>query len=110
MFRLAAIVAVASLTMVACNNNKAAEEPAEDTTAIEQIAEEEMVADIEDTIAVVEETPAPTIKKTVKKTETKPTEAGLKEQDNSSKITATSKVAEGTEVTKTDAVKRTGRR
>lgn len=54
--RLAAIAAVASLTIVACNNNKTAEE-AVDSTAIEQVAEEvatecEAVAD---TVAAVAE-------------------------------------------------------
>ena len=59
--RLAAIAAVASLTIVACNNNKTAEE-AVDSTAIEQVAEEvatecEAVADT--VAAVAEEVAAP---------------------------------------------------
>lgn len=78
--RLAAIAAVASLTIVACNNNKTAEE-AVDSTAIEQVAEEvatesEAVADT--VAAVVEEQVAAPAKKaatTAKKAATKKAES-----------------------------------
>lgn len=80
-FRLAAIAAVASLTIVACNNNKTAEE-AVDSTAIEQVAEEvatecEAVADT--VAAAVEEQVATTAKKaatTAKKAAAKKVEEG----------------------------------
>lgn len=76
-FKMAAIAAIASITLVACNNNKAA---TEDTTAaepIEQIVEDEMMAEpaeVLDTTPVVKEEPAakkavkPAAKKTDKNT------------------------------------------
>lgn len=73
-FKFAAIAIVASLTMIACNNNNQATEDTIDSTAIEQIAEDELiaepvVAEVADTVK--EETPAPTAKKpAVKKTPT----------------------------------------
>ncbi len=67
-FKVLAIAAIASLTFVACNNNQTAEE-AVDSTAIEQVAEEEVIAEpvaVADTTPVVEEQ-APAAKQPVKK-------------------------------------------
>lgn len=117
MFRLAAIVAVASLTMVACNNNKAAEEPAEDTTAIEQIAEDEMVADsvvAEDTVTVAEATAPAKKKATVKKAEPTQTITEVKKAEPSDQkvvkpaVEDLKKASDDAQTTTT--VKRTGRR
>jgi FKBP-type peptidyl-prolyl cis-trans isomerase len=78
MFKLAAIAAISSLTIVACNNNKPAEEEA-DTTAIEQVVEDEMIAEpaeaVEAAPAVEEKTAEPakatTAKPAAKKEEPK---------------------------------------
>ncbi len=70
-FRLAAIAAIATCTLVACNNNKPAEE-VEDTTAIEQVVEEmtEEVAVIEDTVTMCIRDRAPAAVKPVAKKKT----------------------------------------
>ena len=44
-FKLAAIAAIASLTIVACNNNNTEATDTIDSTAIEQVAEEEIIAE-----------------------------------------------------------------
>ena len=67
-FKFAAIAVAAMAFAVACNNApEAAEETVIDTPAIETVAEE---MPVEDTVAVVEETPAakPAAKKTTQKT------------------------------------------
>lgn len=69
-FKMAAIAAIASMTLVACNNNTEATDTI-DSTAIEQIADEELIAEpveVLDTTPVVEEQQAETAKKVVKKT------------------------------------------
>lgn len=79
MFKFAAIAAVASFTLVACNNNNQATEDTIDSTAIEQIAEDEMIAEpisCEQTDTIKEEAapaakPAPAKKQTAKKEVTK---------------------------------------
>lgn len=66
--KLLAVAAIASMTIVACNNNKPAE-GAVDTTAIEEVVEEEIIAEpaeVLDTTPVVEEA-AQVAKKAVKK-------------------------------------------
>ena len=66
--KLLAVAAIASMTIVACNNNKPAE-GAVDTTAIEEVVEEEILAEpaeVLDTTPVVEEA-AQVAKKAVKK-------------------------------------------
>jgi hypothetical protein len=74
--KMMAIAAIASLAFVACNNNKAAEEEV-DSTAIEMVVEDEMIAEpaeVLDTTPVVKEEPAakkavkPAAKKTDKNT------------------------------------------
>lgn len=73
-FKLAAIAAIASVTLVACNNNNKPAEEEIDTTAIEQIAEDELFADpmdVVDTVVAVVEQQATAAKKTVKKAEKK---------------------------------------
>ena len=70
-FKLAAVATLAMLTVVACKNNKTTEEPV-DSTAIEAVAEEEMIDTliaVEDTTPVVEEQAAPATKKVTKKAE-----------------------------------------
>lgn len=67
-FKLLAIAALASMTIVACNNKPA--EEAEDTTAIEATVEEQIaeVAEVADTVvAAVEEKAATATKKTTAK-------------------------------------------
>lgn len=69
-FKMMAIAAIASLAFVACNNNKAAEEEV-DSTAIEMVVEDEMIAEpaeVLDTTPVVEEQQAEPVKKAAKKT------------------------------------------
>lgn len=110
MFKVAAIVAVASLALVACKNNKPAEEETIDTT-IEQIAEDEMTVDsliAEDTTVVAEEPAAPAKKPAAKKAENKPVEAGVAEINPDKKVVVETKDAE--DISKTSTVKRTGRR
>lgn len=110
MMKIAAIAVAASLALVACKNTKA-EEPVDtiDST-IEQVMEDEMVADsVVDTTVVAEEvTPAPAKKTTVKKAEAQPKEAGLAENQNASKKVVETKPAD--EINKTNTVKREGRR
>lgn len=70
-FKLAAIAAIASMTLVACNNNNTEATDTIDSTAIEQIADEEIIAEpveVLDTTPVVEEQQAEAAKKAVKKT------------------------------------------
>ncbi len=111
MFKVAAIVAVASLALVACKNNKEAEEPIVDDTTI-QLCADDMTVDtlVEDTVTVAEEaTPVATKKTTTKKAENKPAEAGVAAtNDNASKKVVETKDAD--EITTTNTVKRTGRR
>lgn len=110
-FKLAAVAVIASLTLVACKNNQTTEEPV-DSTAIEQICEEEMVCDTvaPDTVAVEEPVAAQTTtKKTTKKAT--PTATLNTENPNASKQTNVDKIqkanAETTgEVKKVNTVKR----
>ena len=70
-FKLAAIAAIASMTLVACNNNNTEATDTIDSTAIEQIADEEIIAEpaeVLDTTPVVEEQQAEPVKKAAKKT------------------------------------------
>jgi hypothetical protein len=70
-FKLAAIAAIASMTLVACNNNNTEATDTIDSTAIEQIADEEIIAEpaeVLDTTPVVEEQKAEPVKKAAKKT------------------------------------------
>ncbi len=92
-FKLAAIAAIASLALVACNNNKAAEEEV-DSTAIEQIAEEVApVADeIADTVAAVAETPAPAPAKKTPAKKAEPKDEGMKIQVNTTTTSTEIKV------------------
>ena len=81
-FKFAAVAAIVSLALVACNNNKnvEAEDTTEDTTLIEMCCDSMMDSVID---TVVPEEPAAPAKKTVKKAtpkkveESKPAEAGL---------------------------------
>ncbi|MBO7101121.1 MAG: hypothetical protein J6V98_03775 [Bacteroidales bacterium] len=85
---LAFVIASASL-MVACNNNKAAEELVEDTMPIEEIVEDtvEEVAD-----AIVEEEPVQQVtKKTTKKEEVKPVATGKESNVTLGNVTAHAK-------------------
>lgn len=111
MFKVAAIVAVASLALVACKNNKTTEEPID--SAIEQLVEDEMIVDspaIEDTTTIAEQvTPAPA-KKTVQKAENKVSEAAVVDVEKTSEGKVVVKQKEADEVTPTSNVKRTGRR
>ena len=69
-FKFAAVAVIASMTLVACNNNKpAVEEDTTDTTQIEQCCDEMTMDTVADTVATVEEeTPAaPAPKKTTVK-------------------------------------------
>ena len=95
-FKVLAIAAIASLTVVACNNNNTEATDTIDSTAIEQVAEEQEIiaepAEVLDTTPTVEEKVATTAKKAVKtvvnkeakemakalKEETKPTEEAIK--------------------------------
>ena len=109
-FKLAAVVAVASLTLVACKNNQPAEE-AVDSTAIEQVVEDEMVPEVVeavDTVAAAEQTPAQTVKKpaTQKKA---PTAAKAEAQPAATATTPSldkAPVQGSGEATKTNTVKR----
>lgn len=69
--KLLAIATIASLTVVACNNNNTEATDTIDSTAIEQVAEEEEIvaepAEVLDTTPAVEEKVATTAKKAVKK-------------------------------------------
>lgn len=69
-FKLLAVAAIASLTIVACNNNKPAEEEI-DSTPIEEIVEDEVIAEpvavADTTPATVEEQVTKVAKKAVKK-------------------------------------------
>lgn len=85
---LAFVLASASL-MVACNNNKAAEEPIEDTTAIEEIVED-TVEEVIDTI-VAEEPVQQVTKKTTKKEEAKPAATGKESNVTIGNVTAHAK-------------------
>ncbi len=95
-FKMMAIAAIASLAFVACNNNKAAEEEV-DSTAIEMVVEDEMIAEpaeVLDTTPVVEEQQAapatkPAAKKAVKKAEQKTSEATKAESNVNDVKTAT---------------------
>lgn len=75
-FKLAAIAAIASLTIVACNNNNTEATDTIDSTAIEQVVEEqEMIAEpaeVLDTTPVVEEQKATATVKATKKEQAKP--------------------------------------
>ena len=81
-FKMMAVAAIASLTLVACNNNKTTEEEV-DSTAIEAIVEDELIAEpaeVLDTTPVVEVKEAataakPAAKSTAKKVEQKTGEA-----------------------------------
>lgn len=110
MMKFAAIAVVASLALVACKNNKV-EEPVDtiDST-IEQVMEDEMVCDsVVDTTVVAEEVaPAATPKKTVKKAEPKPIQDAGMVNENASKKVIETKPAD--EISKTNTVKREGRR
>jgi hypothetical protein len=114
-FKLAAIAAVAMLTVVACKNNKPAEEVI-DSTAIETIAEEDVIDTmlaIADTTPVVEEQAA-TAKKVVKKATTPTvTEAPIDNTSKNVKTVApsnpTEKVDANADVQKNTEVKRTRR-
>lgn len=67
-FKVLAIAAIASLTFVACNNNNTEATDTIDSTAIEQVVEEEVIAEpvaVADTTPVVEEQ-APAVKQPVK--------------------------------------------
>lgn len=95
-FKVLAIAAIASLTVVACNNNNTEATDTIDSTAIEQVAEEQEIiaepAEVLDTTPTVEKKVATTAKKAVKtvvnkeakemakalKEETKPTEEAIK--------------------------------
>ena len=113
-FKFAAVVAIASLAFVACKNNQPAEEEI-DSTAIEQIVEDEIACDaveVADTVVVEEETPAQTVKKpTTQKpaapTATKATKAETKTTENATiqDAPAAVKGANG-EAKKTTSVKR----
>lgn len=88
-FKFMAVAAIASLTMVACNNNNTEATDTIDTTAaIEQIAEDEMVAEpaeVLDTTPVVEEQQAPaksTKTQATKKTAAAPTAAKVEDNGN----------------------------
>ena len=69
-FKVLAIAAIASLTVVACNNNNTEATDTIDSTAIEQVAEEQEIiaepAEVLDTTPAVEEKVATTAKKAVK--------------------------------------------
>lgn len=70
-FKVLAVAAIASMTLVACNNNKTeATDTIDSTAAIEQVAEEQIIAEpaeVLDTTPVVEEKTTTTAKKIVKK-------------------------------------------
>jgi hypothetical protein len=74
-FKVLAIAAIASLTIVACGNNNTEATDTIDSTAIEQVAEEEIIAEpaeVLDTTPVVEEQQAPATSKKVAQTTSKP--------------------------------------
>lgn len=80
-FKFAAVAAIVSLALVACNNNKnvEAEDTTEDTTCIEMVCDS-MMDSIVDTVVPEEPAPAPkTVKKSTPKKveETKPVESGI---------------------------------
>lgn len=111
-FKLAAVVAVASLTLVACKNNQPAEE-AVDSTAIEQVVEDEMVPEVVeavDTVAAAEQTPAQTVKKpATQKKAAAPTAAKAEAQPAATATTPSldkAPVQGSGEATKTNTVKR----
>lgn len=69
-FKLVAAIAVAAITMVACNNNNATEEVVDSAAAIEQVAEEQQ---IEEPVAVeiadtLKQEAAQAVQKAAKKT------------------------------------------
>jgi len=110
-FKFAAVVAIASLAFVACKNNQPAEEEI-DSTAIEQIVEDEIACDaveVADTVVVEEETPAQTVKKPTTKKPAAPTatKAETKTTENATiqDAPAAVKGANG-EAKKTTSVKR----
>lgn len=97
-----AVVAIASMTMVACNNNAPAEEVV-DSAAIEQIVPEETIAEpaeVLDTTPVVEEQKAAATT-TTKKPATKKTVAPAKKAEEAAPAAKvnTEKVATTTEST-----------
>lgn len=113
-FKLAAVAAVAMLTVVACKNNKPAEEVI-DSTAIETIAEEEVIDTmlaVADTTPVVEEQAAP-VKKVAKKAETKAEPEAAVKQVNATREapapTVSEKVDPNADIQKNDQVKRARR-
>ena len=112
-FKFAAVAVIASMTLVACNNNKpAVEEDTTDTTQIEQCCDEMTMDTVADTVATVEEeTPAaPAPKKTtVKKAAEKPTVTAPSSDAKQTTINpATPKVDNPDEAKKTTTVKRRG--
>lgn len=113
-FKLAAIAAVAMITVVACKNNKPTEEPV-DSTAIETVVEEEMIdtlVAIADTTPVVEEQAAPTVKKVAQKVKETKAEVDATVKDPTMKAVApdpTAKATNTNEVKVDNTVKRTRR-
>lgn len=79
--KMLAVAAMASMTIVACNNNKPAEEPV-DTTAIEQVAEEQIEEPVEalDTVAQAVAEEAQVAAKKVAKKATKKDEPKIHEE------------------------------
>lgn len=105
--KLVALAVVASLTVVACNNNKAAEETV-DSTAIEQVAEEvateaEAVADT--VVAVAEETAKEAVKTTANTAKKAVKKAAKNEVKEVEKVSSVSTATPNANAQKTDKPK-----
>lgn len=102
-FKLAAIAVAASLALVACNNNKPAEE-AIDSTTIETVAVEPVIEEAVDTITNIVEEQAEAAKQTAKKAVKKAaTEASKRVVDEANVGASSANEAPKTDVKKSEA-------